>query len=374
MRGFFSFLFVCLGVAGPAFGQNGVVIPKGFSAKEGSGRVPVPGKYAPAHAQFLYASSVMPKAPLTIRKVGIRRDGVLTIPFQAHDFDVELWMSHLPRDPVAGYGCFFAGNRGKDWTQVAKRVKVRFPADNKPLKPPAPFSTWVVLDKPFTYKGGAFLVEWALDAAKKESWEWYADAENWISWKGEPRDWKVEYYGVRYPRDLWMGVYPPFLSSPLLFHHIFFTKGPKVKVLGLLGDGGQYLGSTLLPILLHQFSFPKTPSNMGPWIQANALVVLTGETPAGSVVNQHQQVVLDGGMIPADPGLKGMIFSYQALGILPDPGAPFGFYLESTRAAKCTIGSALAGWSGGFTFYGYHTKGAREAWYYKPFALVMKLK
>lgn len=374
MRGWISFFFVSLVGWGAAFSQNPVVIPKGLSAREGNAKVTVPGKFAPAYAQFLYASSVMPSGPLTIRKVGIRRDGLLTTAFQAHDFDVELWMSHLPRDPVKGYGCSWAGNRGKDWTQVAKKVKVRFPADNRPLRPPAPFTVRIALDKPFAYKGGAFLVEWSLGASKNETWEWYADAENWISWKGEPRDWKVEYYGVDYPKDLWMGVYPPFLSGRLLFHHVFFTKGPKVKVVGLLGNSTLYWGSVLLPILLHQFSFPNTPSNMGPWIQANALVFLADETPAGSVVNQHQQVVLDGGAIPNNPGLKGLVFTYQALGMLPDPGAPYGFYLESTRGAKCTIGSALSGWSGGFTFYGYHAKDAGEAWYYKPFALVMELR
>ncbi len=71
---------------------------------------------------------------------------------------------------------------------------------------------------------------------------------------------------------------------------------------------------------------------------------------------------------------QGLVFTFQALGMLPDPGAPYGFYLESTRGAKCTIGSALSGWSGGFTFYGYHAKDAGEAWYYKPFALVMELR
>ncbi len=370
----FDVLFLWFLFSGIGFSQSAVVIPRGLSSREGNARVTVPGKFAPAHAQFLYAASVMPKAPLTIRKIGIRRDGALTVAFQAHDFYVELWMSHLPNDPVAGYGCSWAGNRGKDWTNVVKKVKVHFPAENKPLVPPAPFSVWVTLNKPFSYRGGAFLTEWSLGASKQEAWEWYADAENWISWKGEPRDWKVEYYGVDYPKDLWMGVYPPFLGGALLFHHIFFTPGPRVQVVGLLGNSTKYWGSTPLPVLLHSFSFPKTPSNMGPWIQANAIILLQGRTPPGSAINQHQKIVLEGGVIPQDTVLKGIGFTYQGLGILHDPGAPNGFYLESTRAAKCTIGGPLTGWSGGFTFYGYHAHNDGWAWYYKPFALVMALK
>ncbi len=355
-----------------SFSQSFVVVPAGSGGAEGSGMVGVPGMYAPARAQFLYSKSVMPPPPFSIKEISIRRDGRVSTAFQAHSYQVELWASHLPRDPVSGYDAFWSRNRGKDWTKVLRKKTLYFPADQKPVQGPSPFSVRLVLDFPFTYKGGAFMMEWVFHSSSNERREWYADAVDDFSWKGEPAGAKVAYSGTSWPPGVRTYVPPPFLSSRFVHYGYVQTKGRQILVLGLVGNNTKKWGNLLLPFDLRKLGFPGGGYSTVPLLYTNAVIFVSTLSKRGKPPwEDWVWVELDGGFVPDDKAVAGMKYTFQMLGFYSGPG---GTWAETSNLATCTVGGGFTGKSKFFTFYSYHRGNEPAAWYHAPRGLVMRLR
>ena len=356
---------------GPVLGQSPFVIPKGLAGVGGNSRVWVPGKFAPARAQFFYAAKVLPKAPLTIKGIGLRRDGRTGSAFQAHSFQVELWMGNPGKDPVAGFTPIWKENLPKDLVQAAKRRKVFFPAEARPLFPPAPFSVRIALDRAFTYKGGGLFFDWRVFSSKNESYEWYADGWEDKAWGGEPQGVRVKYYTSLYLCSYFRRVDTPgvWLGSRVFFR----TEIPGVKggyrggyawQIGMIGTRTDRWGPLKLPYNI---------SNTGCELMTDVLWMTVKKVPWLNVYTNPGPVDFDLGFFPTDPQMKGLAFNFQALAVLPLQGG--GEKVNTTIMARCTVGGGLTGRAEVFSFYGYQdpylSLGAR---YHRPVGLVMELR
>ena len=356
---------------GGASGQSPLVIPRGLAAVEGNSRVWVPGKFAPARAQIFYAAGVLPKAPLAIRGIGIRRDGLTGSAFQAHSFDLEIWMGHPGKDPVAGFTPVWKENYPKDMTMAVKKRKVLFPADVKPLFPPAPFSVRIPLDQPFTYKGGGLFFDWRVWASKNETWEWYADGQRDKNWHGEPQGVKVQFYTSPYFCSLnrrvdTTGVW---LGSRVVFRSDFPNdsrgfRGGYAWELGLIGKNMKNWGGLKLPYFLW---------GTGCEIRTDAVMMVLKKVPWVSRFTSPGPVDFDLGFFPTSQALVGMEFNFQGVQIIPVVTGETK--VMTTVMARCTVGGGLTGHADFFTFYGYQdpflSQGAR---YHRPVGLVMELR
>ena len=361
---------VFFGIAGGAFSQTRVVIPQGLSNREGNSRVWVPVKYAPSRAQFFYAASVLPKGPMTIRGIGIRRDGETGSAFQAHRFNLEIWMGNPGKDPVAGYTPIWKENLPKDFFPAAKRQRVFFPADLKPFSPPAPFSVRIALDRPFTYKGSGLFLEWRVSGSGNETWEWYADAQEDRAWHGEPQAGGVKYFTGNYLCSYFRGVGTPgvWLGSRVFFRTDFppdsrgYLGGYAWEV-GVIGTSTKRWGNLKLPYNL----FGNGCEIMTDVVWSTMVKVpwLGPYLPAGPVD-------FDLGFFPTSPGLKGLEFNFQGIQVIPTVKG--GTKVFTTITARCTVGGGLTGKAQVFCFYGYQdpflSQGAR---YHRAVGMVMEL-
>ncbi len=344
--------------------QTRLVIPHGLANREGDSSSWVPAKYAPCRVQFLYSAKAMGASPLRIRSLRLRRDGERKELFLLHKYDLELFMSNLPRDPVAGYSRIWADNRGKDFTCVMKKTSVTFPASPPPASSPAPFSLTLALDKPFSYSGKAFLLEFAAHAPAFTANNWYLDAQVSPGWVGAPSGGSRNYSGTGCPPDFFnYGSYP---YIGYAWHHFGFSRVDRknLPALDILGTSASKWGRLSLPLDLAPLGAKGCRLYTDP-----ALVFPSHTDPA----SKEGRVDFDLGTIPNDPALAGAAY-YEQQAVLDPSFNAFGIRLS--RLARCVVGGPFRGSCAYFQFFdfgmGFSLKQV-YARYYAPKGLVVEL-
>ncbi len=344
--------------------QSRLVIPSGLASREGNSSAWVPAKYAPSRVQFLYSAKAMGGSPLRIQSLSLRRDGLRRELFLLHKWDLEIFMSNLPGDPVAGYSRLWAGNRGKDYTCVMKKTSITFPASPPPSKAPAPFSITMALDKPFPYSGKAFLLEFAAHAGTFSAAVWYADAETASGWVGAPSGGARSYSGTGCPRDFFnYGTYP---YIGYVWRHYGFSRADRkdLPALDILGTSSTHLGGIPLPLDLAPLGAK------GCRLYTDPALVFPSRTDASS---REGRVEFDLGVIPNDPALVGAVYFEQQ--VVLDP-AFNSLGVRMSRLARCTVGGPFQGKCDFFEFFdfGVHFDLKQPfARYYAPKGIVVEL-
>ena len=344
--------------------QSRLVIPAGLANREGDSSSWVPAKYAPCRVQFLYGAKAMGASPLRIRSLRLRRDGQRKELFLLHKYDLEIFMSNLSRDPVAGYSRIWADNRGKDFTCVMKKTTVTFPASPPPASAPAPFSIALVLDKPFSYSGKAFLLELVGHAPGFTAYNWYTDAQSSPGWVGAPSGGSRTYSGTGCPPDFFnYGTYP---YIGFVWRHYGFCRADRknLPALDILGTSASSFGSLTLPLDLAPLGAKGCKLYTGP-----AFVFPSHTDPS----SREGRVDFDLGTIPNDPNLVGAVY-YEQQAVLDPSFNSFG--IRMSRLARCVVGGPFQGSCAFFQFFdfgmGFDLKQV-YARYYAPKGLVVEL-
>ncbi len=339
-------LFVTLFLAGALGAQSTVVVPGGFANKEGGSYHWMVGRYAIGRAQQIYAKSAMPSTPIVIKAFKFRRDGTRTTAYEAHKYAYEVSMSNRAVDPPSQCGFGWAGNHGADLTKVMNKKTIDWPALPKPTTPPAPFSILFALDKPFPYKGKAFVIDFkSVPPANvtKYYYYWYTDAEYYSSgWKS---------YSVVSPTNIGKSCRPkgatmdpanygyyPYPGSPLWFYSYWRINKANIPAMLFLGSSDKKWGTINLPFDLSPLGAP------GCNLYVDMVMAFISKTNASGRADFKL------GSIPVDPTLTGQVFYNQQF-LLDSNSNSMG--LVSTYGRKYTIGKGFSGTAPGFCFYGY---------------------
>ena len=303
-------------------------------------------------------------APLRIRSLHLRRDGARKELFLLHKFDLEVFMSNLPRDPVGGYSRLWADNRGRDFTCVMKKKTVTFPSSPPPKKAPTPFTIALMLDQPFQFAGKAFLLEFTSRPGKLPVATWYTDAQTARGWVGAPSGGSRSYRGVGCPSDFYnYGVYP---YIGFAWRHFGYSrvKNKSLPAFDILGTNDRSLGGIPLPFDLSPLGAK------GCRLYTAPLLIFPSRTDSSS---REGRVDFDLGIIPNDGSLVGAVYFEQQVVLDPSFNS---LGVRMSRLARCTVGGPFRGSCDFFQFFdfgnGFDLKRS-YARYYAPKGLVVKL-
>ena len=357
-------LFASLLLAGALGAQSTVVVPAGFANKEGGSDHWIVGRYENCHSQQIYAKSVMPATPITIKSFKMRRDGNRTTAYEAHKYNIEVFMSNRALDPPGGCGMGWAQNRGPDFAQVMNKKAITWPADPQPTTPPAPFTILFPLDKPFPYKGKAFLVEFKSDFAttppKKYYYYWYTDAESYPStgWKPYVAGTKVNIGTSCRPPGATSdpanyGFYP-YPGSPFWKYSYWRISKAGIPAILFVGSTDKKWGSINLPFDLAPLGAK------GCNLYIDMVLAYASKTDAGGRADFKM------GVIPVDPGLTGQVYFIQQFAFDPSFNA---MGMVSTYGRKYTVGTGFTGTAPAFTFYTYKSSATSRYDTNDPFAV-----
>ncbi len=339
-------LIATLLLAGALGAQSTVVVPSGFANTEGSTYHWMVGRYPISRAQQIFSKSVMPSSPIVIKSFKMRRDGKLTVKYDAHKIDYVVYMSNRKTDPPAGYGFGWSQNHGADLTKVMNKKTIDWPALAKPTTPPAPFSILFALDKPFTYKGKAFVIDFESvppPNVTKYYVSWFTDAQSYTGgWTG-PKTVRPVQIGksCRPPgatSDPANYGYYPYPGSPFWKYSYWRIKKAGVPALIFIGSTDKKWGSINLP-------FDLTPLGAsGCNLYIDMVLAYVSKTNASGRADFKL------GAIPVDPGLTGQVYYVQQFAFDKSFNA---MGMVSTYGRKYTVGTGFTGTSPAFAFYAY---------------------
>ena len=359
-------------LAGAAAAQSTVTVPPGMATKEGSGFFYRIGQYTLAQQQVVYSSKVMPKAPLTIKSFKIRRDAKMTSTYVAHKTNLEIYMSNNSKEPGPGYSFGWATNRGADFMKVMNKKIVDWPSLPKPTTPPAPFTVNFVLDKPFTYKGKAFLLEFVsttLPSYPKNYYTWYADAESTYIAGYYPSGGSASSFGTGCPSTFSINGVPTYIGGGWRCWGDSGVSKKKVPALNIVGVSSTIWGSQKLPFDLAPLGAP------GCKLYTDFVTAFSGFTDPASTKGY---VDFRKPLIPYDTNLVGAVF-YDQIAVLDSSYNALGVRMSS--GLKQTVGTGFPKPMTGLSVFNYHYSsswhpfdlGLNYASDRAPFILVLEL-
>ncbi len=359
-------LLAALFLAGALGAQSTVVVPAGFANKEGGSYSYVIARYLNCHSQQIYSKSVMPAGPITIKSFKMRRDGTISTSFEAHKVNMEIFMSNRDTEAPGNCGMGWAQNRGPDFVQVMKKRIITWPADPKPTTPPAPFTVTFPMDKPFTYKGKAFLIEFKSDFVTtpptKYYYNWFTDAEYYSSskypWKGYHAGTRVNIGKSCRPPGATSdpanyGFYP-YPGSPFFKYSYWRIKKAGIPAILFVGSTDKKWGNINLPFDLGPLGAK------GCNLYVDMVLAYVSKTDSGGRADFKM------GVIPVDPGLSGQVYYIQQFAFDPSFNA---MGMVATYGRKYTIGTGFSGKAPAFTFYTYKYSSTSRYGADDPFAV-----
>ncbi len=338
-------LWTLVFLAGTAAAQSTVTVPPGMATKEGAGFFYRIGQYTLAQQQIVYSSKIMPKAPITIKSFKIRRDGGMSSTYVAHKTNLEIYMSNNSKDPGLGYSLGWATNRGPDFMKVMNKKIVDWPALPKPATPPAPFSVKFVLDKPFTYKGKAFLLEFVsttLPSYPKNYYTWYADADSTYVAGYYPSGGTASAYGTGCPATFTAKGVKTYIGGGWRAWGDSGVSKAKLPALDIVGVSNTAWGSQKLPFDLTPLGAP------GCKLYTDLVAVFTGFTDPNSAKGY---VDFRKPLIPYDTNLVGATV-YDQIAVLDSSHNAMGVRMSS--GLKQTVGTGFRQPMNGLTVFNYH--------------------
>ena len=332
-------------LAGAAAAQSTVTVPPGMQTKEGLGFFYRIGQYTLAQQQIVYSSQLMPKGPITIKSFKIRRDGKMSSTYAAHKTNLEIFMSNNAKEPGPGYSLGWATNRGADFMKVMNKKVVDWPALPKPVTPPAPFTVKFVLDKPFTYKGKAFLLEFVsttIPAYPKNYYTWYADAESTYVSGYYPKGGSASAFGTGCPSTFAIKGVRTYIGGGWRCWGDSGVSKKKLPALDLVGVSSTAWGATKLPFNLSALGAP------GCSLYNDVVTTFAGFTDPNSTKGF---VDFRKPLIPYDNNLVGSVVYDQILVLDPSHNA---LGVRMSKALKQTIGTGFPKPLKGLTVFNYH--------------------
>ncbi len=352
-------LLATLILAGALGAQSTVVVPAGFANKEGGSYHWVVGYYQVARLQQIYAKSAMPANSIVIKAFKFRRDGTSSSTFQAHSYDYDVYMSNRTVDPPSSCGFGWNQNHGPDLTKVIAKKTVSWPAEPKPATPPAPFKILFPLDKPFPYKGKAFVIEFKTvppSTVKTYYYRWYNDAQYYPTSAG----WG--YYKTVSPKNIGKSCRPkgassdpsnygyyPYPGSPFWFYSYWRISKAGIPAIIFIGSTDKKWGNINLPFDLTPLGAP------GCNVYVDMVLAYASKT------NSSGRADFKLGAIPLDPTLSGQVFYNQQFAFDPSFNA---MGMVSTYGRKYTVGTGFTGAAPGFCFYSYKSSASSS---YDPY-------
>ena len=341
-------LLATLFLAGALGAQSTVVVPAGFANKEGGSYHWVLGYYQVARLQQIYAKSAMPSTPLVIKSFKVRRDGMNASTFQAHSYAYDVFMSNRAVDPPTNCSYGWALNHGVDLTKVISKKTVSWPAVPKPTTPPAPFNILFPLDKPFPYKGKAFVIEFKTvppAQVSKYYYRWYNDAEYYsssVGWNYPKTVRPVQIGKSCRPKGATSDPanygYYPYPGSPFWFYSYWRVSKAGIPAVIFIGSTDKKWGSINLPFDLAPLGAP------GCHVYVDMVLASASKTNAGGRADFKL------GLVPLDSTLTGQVFYNQQFAFDPSFNA---MGMVSTYGRKYTVGTGFSGTAPGFCFYSY---------------------
>jgi len=342
-----SLALVSLGLAALAGAQT-VTIPPGFATKEGGSYFYRLGNYRYVRQQAIYGSQLMPKAPLSIKVLKIRRDGTQhNRTYDGYKGNAEIMMSNNPLEPAKGYCHLWAHNHGKDLQTVMSKKVIDWPTTTFPTAPPAPFNVVFTLDKPFTYTGKAFVVEFITSKTNSADpdWSyWYPDGESTYVSGYYPTDGSRTTIGTGCPTDFTAyttGSYTPNIGARFQFHGNTRVTGKSLPCLLAVGVTDKIWGSINLPFDLTGLGAP------GCKVYNDIVIALAGTSQSSS--SSGQVWFEDGKMhYPYEQNLVGCDIYAQIYAADPSYNA---LGLRLSHGNKLTIGSSYSVAMPGISFF-----------------------
>ncbi len=338
-------LWILALLAASAGAQSTVTVPPGMATQEGSGFFYRIGQYTLARQQVVYSSKVMPKAPITIKSFRIRRDAKMSLAYQAHKTNIEIYMSNNTTEPGPGYSYGWATNRGADFMKVMNKKIVDWPALPKPVTPPAPFTVKFVLDKPFTYKGKAFLLEFVsttLPSYPRNYYTWYADAESTYVPGYYPTGGKYKSFGTGCPSTFKAKGIPTYIGGGWRAWGDSGVSKKKLPALDIVGVSATKWGSQNLPFDLGPLGAP------GCKLYTDLVMAFTGFTDPASTKGY---VDFRKPLIPYDNNLVGSEI-YDQLVVLDPSFNALG--VRMSAPIKETLGTGFRVPMKGLSVFNYH--------------------
>ncbi len=332
-------------LAGAAAAQSTATVPPGMASKEGLGFFYRIGQYTLARQQVVYSSKIMPKAPITIKSFKIRRDAKMSSTYVAHKTNLEIYMSNNPTEPGPGYSFGWATNRGPDFMKVMNKKTVDWPALPKPTTPPAPFSVKFVLDKPFTYKGKAFLLEFVsttIPSYPKNYYTWYADADSTYVAGYYPAGGTASPFGTGCPASFKASGVKTYIGGGWRAWGDSGVSKAKRPALNIVGVSDKSWGSQTLPFDLGPMGAP------GCKLYTDLVTAFSGFTDPASAKGY---VDFRKPLIPYDKNLVGATI-FEQLAVLDPSYNALGVRMSS--GLKETLGTGFRQPMKGLTVFNYH--------------------
>jgi len=310
-----------------------------------------------------------------IKVIKLRRDGLRTSPFAAHQCDMTVLCSNTTGTPPKGYGFRWDGNYGNDAKQVMKKKTIQWGADPQPTTPPARFNVVFPLDLPFPYLGKSFLIEWTSDFTIPSStynYNWVTDAEldsQWenLTWGEKIKAGTRREYGTGCPTDFRNYAIYPYAGSE--WHHYGHCRvaSNQTPCFMLLGTNDKKFGPITLP-----FDLSPLGAN-GCNLYVDIVQVFPTLADPGSTTGEFH---LELGFLPNEPFLVGASYYVQMMALHPSYNS---LGLGASPGREYTIGSGFAGSTPAFCIYGYK-QNAQETWnlattggiYYSPRANIVE--
>ncbi len=315
-----------------ASAQSAVVIPYGFARKEAPSSYGSRMSFTPSRHMFIYAPSALKGLSRgTYRNLALRRDGLDSKPFVKHTYKVSIWAATrgVP-SPAAVDPTSYARNAGKDYTRIFQPKAVQFPADPRPINPPAPFTVKFPLDRPILYlkPGGPLLLDFLVESRRNqvENNRWAPDCD-----LADPASGKLpgtfSLFGKGCPQGLKLSAsVPPVNGVSRLGIYWYSGGGYNTPAFVVLGNSNSNWAGTILPLDLRGIGAP------GCHAYCNGLLFFPGRTDPNGTNGRYRVDILP----PHTPALAWTSL-YAQVFVLDKTYNPAG--IRASEGLRITLGS-----------------------------------